>query len=797
MAQSAGAIADPQRPNQENRGDWTADLGAQAVLRSTPGQKSQLPLEDEFRVITREAMSQGITHMVNAPMKRWVDSYRAYNNQHSSGSKYLSARYRGRSHLFRPKTRAAVRKTMTAAANALFATSDVVDIKPGNARDPGQVASAAINKELLNYRLDSGSEENSIPWFMVSMGACQTATITGLCVSKQYWERRDEPTGNMVLNPMTGMEEPEKVPLYSRPVIELYPPESVIRDPGAKWINQAMGMYLGLRNPISIGDLKQMIEESQSGQFPMRPDITEAEMRAAINDYDAAGVRRAREQGGDRMTDAAAQAVSDFDMVWLTELFVRWRGQEWCYWVLGTETMASQPRLLKVVYPWTKGKRRPVKIGIACIDAFKIDPMSPVESWQPLQAEINDVVNLRLDNLKQNMSPITKVVRGRGISTAALQNRSPDNILYVTEQTDIEFDRPASLPSEAYGEVDRLNSDFDDIAGLFSQGSVATNRQLNETVGGMQLLSASANAMGEFDLRVWVETWVEPVLRDMVALEQYYENDPTIMALCGEKAQLRQKFGIDVITDQLLEGAVTTKVSVGIGAADPMQRISKMGAVNQMLVQTFGDLYMQQANLPAMAQEAWGAAGFNDGAERFLRPEAAEDPRLMQAQQMIEEQKKALEDRSGDWENKERLAQIQAAATLLQSEQTAAQESKGREEEAGFEERGKREDHKRSMEMKGEDHKAEIQKKALDNTQKDIEQKRDIKAKGESEDKKAKSQMDLAQERVNQTVAKETGKAPPKPKSAEGETPKALKRKLTFVRDELGKISHAIEEMVE
>ena len=66
--------------------------------------------------------------------------------------------------------------------------------------------------------------------------------------------------------------------------------------------------------------------------------------------------------------------------------------------------------------------------------------------------------------------------------------------------------------------MERLNADFDDLAGNFSIGSVQTNRSLGETVGGMKMMTSNANAAGEFDLRIFVETWVEPTLRQIVKL---------------------------------------------------------------------------------------------------------------------------------------------------------------------------------------------------------------------------------------------------------------------------------------
>jgi hypothetical protein len=708
---------------------------------------------------------------------------------------------------------------MTAAANALFATSDVVQIRAMDESNPEQRAAAALNKELLNYRLDTAHRNQAVPWFMISMGACQTATIAGICVSKQYWEVKQEATGRQVMDPQTGEITPEKRKVYSRPVIQLYPPENVIRDPGAPWINQVAGSYLGLRNAISIGDLKALIEASQGTPFQMRRAEV-AEMRSAINDYNSAGVRRAREQGNDRMTDAQSQGITDFEMCWLTELFCRKDGQEYVWWVLGEDVIISEPSPLKDIYPWTGGLQRPVQIGISSIDAFKIDPMSPVESWKPLQAEINDMVNLSLDNLKQNMSPITKAIRGRGLSASALQNKSPDNILFVTDKDDVTFDRPPPLGQDTFVGMDRLNADFDDLAGVFSGGSVATNRQLNETVGGMQLLSSSANAMGEFDLRVWIETWVEPVLRDMVALVQYYEDDPTILAIAGQKAQLVKKFGVSNINDQMIETPVTTKVNVGIGAADPMQRIQKLTTVNTSMAQAFGDMFTQQANIGNIAEEMYGAAGFNDGRERFLRPDADQDTRLVMAQQQIQELTKQVEDRQGDWDNKTELGRISAAQAILLKEMDAAQEVVGAvvdEKRAGLQHgrdmQSKQFDRKAQMDDKQfdrhaakEDQKTErgaaLQDRALDVGQGIVDRKQDRKAAVEDRNANHDNALEIAKEKVD-AKAKQIGGAQggkargssPAPKTQQTAQVEKIGRKIIdFIRDpKTQRIIQAIE----
>jgi len=147
--------------------------------------------DDEFFQAGINAISTGQSHLANGVRARWIASQQAYNNKHFDGSKYNSKRFRGRTHLFRPKTRSAVRAVMQTAANALFANPDVVSVSAGDDQDQVQRASAAIKQELINYRLDSGSGRNSVQWFVTAMGAAQSATVTGLCVSKQYWEYRE------------------------------------------------------------------------------------------------------------------------------------------------------------------------------------------------------------------------------------------------------------------------------------------------------------------------------------------------------------------------------------------------------------------------------------------------------------------------------------------------------------------------------------------------------------------------------------------------------------------------------
>lgn len=657
--------------------DWdtSSNKQAQAGIESADGSGDERGEEEKFLDILRRAKTQADTHMSANLRKRWSNAYRAFQNQHYLDSKYLTPRYRGRSHLFRPKTRAGVRKNDATSAAALFSTAEVVNVSPENEEDKNQTASAIINQELLNYRLDRSHDNNGIPWFITAIGARQDAQLTGLCCSKQYWEYRervDEWTEVEAVDEETGETVVELAPNISverdRPMIRLFPMECVLRDPAADWTDQAQESgYLVLMHPMQVGEVRAMMGEERDKIGAQRwRTVDEQTLRQHVSQPEVQAVRRAREgTGQDRLDDNRSQ-LADFEIAWIYECFVRQDGKDRHFWSVGTKDLLTDIREVREVYP-EQGGRRPVTIGYGTLEAHKVDPMSLVESWSPLQQEANDLVNLRLDNVKQNMSPMAKVRRGRNVDIKQVQNRTPDSVLYLQDADDVQWDRPPDVSASAYAEMDRINADFDDVAGLFTGSSVQTNRKLNETVGGMQLLNQSANTVGEFDLRVWVETWVEPTLRQLIKLEQYYENDPTILALVGKRAKLYERFGVDEITDELLTQSVTCRVDVGIGAADPMQRLQKFQMAAGIIGDVLGEKIQARVKDDEVITEVMGAAGYKDGM-RFFRPAEDEDPRIQELTQMVQQLQKELEDKQADRDADLQKERIKAAARLAEQQ---------------------------------------------------------------------------------------------------------------------------------
>src|ERR1700678_2030886 len=114
--------------------------------------------------------------------QKWDDSIRAFNNQHPGDSKYLGELFRKRSNLFRPKTRAIIRKNEAAAAAAFFSNMDLLDVAAQNQAEKPELISAEVMKQLLQYRLTK-----TIPWFQTLMGSIQDGQVQGAVCAHVYW----------------------------------------------------------------------------------------------------------------------------------------------------------------------------------------------------------------------------------------------------------------------------------------------------------------------------------------------------------------------------------------------------------------------------------------------------------------------------------------------------------------------------------------------------------------------------------------------------------------------------------
>ena len=610
---------------------------------------------------------------VNKPLAR---SYRAWHNMHAEDSKYLGAAFRGRSKLFVPKTRSAVRKNLATAAAALFSTEDVVNMTATFEDDPIQMAVAATIKADMDHRLTQASGKHGFPWFMLSMGGCLDANLTGVTISKQYWEYEEVQTSEMETVTVAAFHPETNEPLYDaagaalmmveqrpkmrvtkdRPMVDLHPIENAIVDPAAPWYSPAqLGRWFAMRIPIGLSDLKAMMKSGgKGGSDAGWLNVPDEILLKGRTEEERTGVRRLREGGADRYADGRG-AGQELDIVWIQENFVRVAGVDYHFWSIGRYAYLSIIRETREAYPEFDGER-PYHMGVAQLDAHTVFPKSPVETWQPLQLELNDIANLRLDTLKRSIAPLAVVKRGKNVDLGMVQRRGqPDAMLLVDDMADVDFKSTPGPAGAAYTESSYTNAQFDELAGVFSTSSVQSNRQLNETVGGMRMMSGAANSVSEFDLRIWCETWVEPVLRQIAHLIRFWESDEKILALAGQKARVRQRFQYMPSLSDFDQTELTMRVNVGIGSLDPMQKLAKLKAAAEMLAPMFPIMKEQgiTPNAEAFVEEVMGGAGFKDG-RRFFHfgdPQQAQgqqqpDPRAAAAMGKLEIDKAKLAQRA-------------------------------------------------------------------------------------------------------------------------------------------------------
>lgn len=624
------------------------------------------PEDDNWLTLARDAHEQS-TDWFDASLRPVVEKAMAhFAGRHAPGSKYYSETYKFRAKGFRPKTRATIRKNEAAAATAFFSTQDMVSVSAQNNGDKQQVLSAAILSELVNYRLD-----DTIPWFLTVVGAYQNSLNVGVTISHQYWDFEEETVamplvdelGNPILDEIGEQATQEYSSILSdKPRIDLVAIENFRISPASDWADPiGTTPYIIEMIPMFVGDIRAKMDAGKwiaydDGQIK----------QSAESQYDS--IRAARE-GGKRQDKLDIQhTTQDFDTVWVHRNIIRKDGKDWLFYTLGTQLRLSDPVPVQHEYRHLARGERPYVMGFAVVEAHKAMPCGLNELTFNLQEDANDINNQRRDNVSLILNKRYFARRTANIDYKSLTRNVPGSVTLVDDiQGDIRWDAPGEVTGSSYQEQDRISADYDELAGAFSAGSVISNRKLNETVGGMNLLSGDANVMTEYQLRVFAETWVEPVLKQLVRMEQAYETDEIVLGLAGERAQAFQKFGVDQVTDQLLQGLVTVNVNVGFGSTNPQQRIEKL-AMGLQAVGQFAPTAMAGLDAKEVITEVFGALGYK-GVDRFF-PQLSEqqNPQMQQMQQQLQEMQQLIQSKQAEIQGRVQVEQVRQEGHIARTQ---------------------------------------------------------------------------------------------------------------------------------
>ena len=667
-----------------------------------PTAQDQSPEEEEddgWLARAQSAYRSSTSYMETNYRKMWEDSIRAFNNMHPTDSKYSQDAFAKRSRLFRPKTRTVIRKNEAAAASAYFSNMDTVSVKPQDATSKVEAASAAVMKELLQHRLTK-----TIPWFQILLGGLQDAQSVGAAIAHVHWVYKEEspvpkqttylreesqpldeeypkqndiPVGAMTYENDT-LSTPAKtkpdldVPqqrkpkvLVDQPEIELIPIENFRFDPAANWLDPVNSSpYVIHLIPMYVVDVKSRMD---SGEWKRFSDET---LDKAVN-VSGDATRLAREPN---KTDAykSDNEVNDYNIIWVQRHIHRRGDGDWEFYCLGDIALLTQPEPLKerVLH----GKR-PYVIGIAILETHKAIPSSVGQLGKTLQDEANEVANQRMDNVKFVLNKKFFVKRGKEADIAGLVRNVPGGVVMLDDpEHDVKEMNWTDVTASAFEEQNRINMDMDELMGNFNPSQIMSQAAIDTPARNMALLQHSNGILVEYLLRTFTVTFVEPVLRQLVLLEQCYETDSTILALAGKNANMVQLYGVDQVTDDLLEKELTLTVNVGMGATDPMQKLQKFLASMQAFINMM-KTPIPGLNMQEVGKEIFGHLGYSDGSRFFTtdNPQVAQlQGQLQQATQAIQQLQQKLADKKA-----QHLTKLQGT---IHADETKLQQTKIHEE---------------------------------------------------------------------------------------------------------------------
>ena len=620
--------------------------------------------EDDWVAIARDAYQTSTSYLDNNIRKQIEKNLALFRSKHPSGSKYYSDSYKYRSKVFRPKVRSMIRRHEAAAAVAFFGTLDVVNCMPENPADENSVLGAKISKNWLTYRL-----EHSIPWFTTLIGAYQDAMTSGVVISRQEWlyETEDFDVDEHVFgDDKLAMIDEMGQPLLEtitktrskvdRPDVAIVPLENFRFAAGSDWRDPiGTSPYLIELIPMFAIDIKQRMKtaDEKTGEAKWF-NLSDGQIQSAMKTGDYDSTRSAREGKRTDSKDESHQ-LSLYDIVWVHRNIVKIDNEDIIFYTLGSEELLSEPIVLTEIFK----QGRPYKMGSCLLETHRIYPSGLPELSQDLVTETNDLANQRLDNIKLILNKRYKARRNASVDWKALTTSVPGGVILMDDLDDVKEESFSDVTGSAYQEQDRINVDFDELVGSFSTGSVQTNRSLNETVGGMSMALDDANIITEYQLRVFTETWVEPVLNQLMDMGKVYETDERVLQLIGEDGVTPEQ------TSELMDTNYSVKVAVGFGATSPHKRVERLVTG----IQTIGEVLpgaIQTIDQDEVMKEIFGSLGYRDGTRFIVKPKDGqeEDPRVQQLTQTVQQLEQQIATDQIRYDTQLKIAQLKEQGNI-------------------------------------------------------------------------------------------------------------------------------------
>lgn len=533
--------------------------------------------EAEWIALGRRCFNTGRTYYETGWRDEHIKNSYLFRSEHAPDSKYSDPVYRLRSKIFRPNTRMSARSWEADVAAALFMNDDYMTVSSEIKGDDGAAESAGVIQELMNIRLRQDM------WYQTCIGAAQDAFVNGPVYAKVYWKQElgMYPKQVSIRDPFTGIDLPGPLEWVTKrtvnqPTIDLIMPEHLIIDPSASWKDPVgTAGYIIHQKVMSVDDVTRKME---SGEWNMLSENQILSCRWAMDD-DA--TKQAKRGEGTPDPNDSDMADRTYETVRVLEVIVRRNGCDYVYDMMGETFLLCAPVPLEARY---HHGRRPFVVGTAMIESHNTMPESKTKIGSQLQHAINDTANARMDNVRLAMNKRVIVRRGANVDLAGLMKSTPGGVVLTQNPaTDITPMEVNDVTASSYQETEQLTMEMNELQGTFSAQAVANNRDMNETVGGMEMLSSAATKVVDYDIRTFVNTFVEPALTLFMLNIQYYEDDALIVdKALGEAGEFPRLQYAD-LDDDFFTKQLMLRVDTGIGATNPMQRINTLlMAVNQV-----------------------------------------------------------------------------------------------------------------------------------------------------------------------------------------------------------------------
>ena len=565
-----------------------------------------------------EIHEKSVSYMDANITNTWERNLAFFNNEHAPGSMYRRQDFR-RSRTFRPKTRANVKQSEAALANAAFSTLNAVQVSPVNPKDPNQAIAAGIRKALMEHRL-----QYRMPWFLTVQGAFQNTKVYGICISEQYWDYHEDtdivPENDEFGEPIRDEEgyalgTEQRIVRRDKLVCDLVEPENFLFDPMCDWRNPAdTSPFIVRKYPMYAGEALEMMERNDvKTKRPAWRPYTLAEILATRRDF-YHRTRQARE-GRQRVDPADLDRGNEFSSVWAHRNIVRINGTDYEYWTMGTELILTDPVPLKEVCPHLREEERPFVVGFSSIEAHRNYPSGDVEQGAPLQSEINMVANQRLDNVKLVLNKRYFVRRGSQVDLDALIRNTPGGGVMMNDtEKDVNVVNTPDVTGSSYQEQGVLSQEYDDLVGGFNPAG-----QQEQSVAGKQMGAATAGAVNDYGIKIFIETWYEPVLRQLDRLIGMYETDETLIQIAGDAAGAFDKMGVDQIPDSIFLEHLNVHVDIGMGNTDPMRKAERLIFATTQTAQLPG--MAMRIKGKQIADAIYGSVGYRDSSQFIMTDE--------------------------------------------------------------------------------------------------------------------------------------------------------------------------------